>query len=132
MEGDKEVRTHTIPLNPIRQIMKKHCPYHISTEAVLTIRDLLEGVLSETTIKAVRRFENLNKCREEQGLPRLKRLNAWAVKNSNYNKDFINRQKINNRGLQPEEIAIPTGGNMSADNSTKPDSKATDDRREVV
>ena len=35
-------------------------------------------------------------------------------------------------GLQPEEIVIPQGGKMSADNSTKPDNKTTDDMMEVV
>jgi len=125
------MKTHKIPLNTIKELMRRHCPYHISMEAVITLRDLLEDIASKTIIEAVKKFEDLNNHREKQGLSRLKRLNAWAVKNSNFPKRFINSQKNKNRGLQPNEIAIPEGGNVSADISTKPD-RTTNDQGEVV
>jgi len=132
MQGDNGIdNAHAIPLNSIRQVMERHCPYHISNEAVLTLRGLLEDIASKMTIESVRRFENLNKCREGQGLLPLKRLNSWAVRNSNFSKTIINSQKNKNMGLRFEGIAIP-GGNMSADKSTKPDNKTTDDMMEVV
>jgi len=131
MEGGKEMRMHMIPLNSVRKIMGRHCPYHISTEAIVELRDILEGLGLEIAQQAVAEFENLNKYKEKQGLRPLKRLNAWAVKNSDLYINIINGLKNKNKGLQPEEIVIPQGGNMSADNSTKPD-KTTDDRREVV
>ncbi|MEA2053550.1 MAG: hypothetical protein U9O96_00295 [Candidatus Thermoplasmatota archaeon] len=133
MKEDMEMKIHMIPLNSVRGIIELHCPYHISNEATIELRDLLEEVGLEIAREAVKKFENLNKCREEQGLPRLKRLNSWAVKNSNYNKEFINGLKNKNRGLQPEEIVIPQGGDMSAQTITaKARQRTTDDQVEVV
>jgi len=131
MEDEDIENENAIPFNSIRRIMERHCPYHISTEAVVTLRNLVEKIASKMTIDAVKKFEEMNECRKKQGLRRLKRLNAWAVKNSNFNKNIINGLKNKNMGLQSEGIAIP-GGNMSADNSTKPDNKTTDDMMEVV
>jgi len=139
MKDDGIDNTHAIPFHSVKRIMDRHCPHHISTEAVLTLRDLLEEIASKVTIESVRRFENLNKCREGQGLRPLKRLNAWAVravmdsKNSKSNKEFINGLKNKNKGLQPEGIVIPGSDNMSAQtNTANARQKTTDDQREVV
>ena len=110
MEDEKVNTTNIIPLHSIRRIMERHCPYHISMEAVMTLRSLLEEIVSKMTIDAVKKFEEMNECREKQGLRRLKRLNAWAVKNSNYNINIINDQKMRTRSYNPEGIVIPGGG----------------------
>jgi len=134
MEEDNGIdNTHAIPLNSIRRIMERHCPYHISNEAVLTLRGLLEDIASKVTIDAVKKFEEMNECREKQGLRRLKRLNAWAVRNSNFFINFISELKLKNKGFQSEGIVIPGSDNMSAQTiAAKPDNKTTDDMMEVV
>ena len=130
MKDDIE-NTNAIPLHSIRRIMEKHCPYHISMEAVMTLRNLLEEIVSKMTIDAVKKFEEMNECREKQGLSRLKRLNAWAIKNSEYNINIINSQKMRIRGYNPEGVVIPGGENMPAGtNTAKPDT--TNDSKEVV
>ena len=106
MEDEKVNTTNIIPLHSIRRIMERHCPYHISMEAVMTLRSLLEEIVSKMTIDAVKKFEEMNECREKQGLRRLKRLNAWAVKNSNYSKTIINALKNKNKGLQPSGLQL--------------------------
>jgi len=140
MEEDKEVRTH-IPLTPIRRLLELHCPYHISNEATIELRNLLEKIGLGIARDAVAEFENLNKCREKQGLRPLKRLNSWAVRagmdsrNSNLNKEFINGLKNKNKGLQfeDEEVVIPGSDNMSAQTiAAKPDKITYDRRREVI
>ena len=134
MEEDKEMRTH-IPLTPIRRLLELHCPYHISSESTIELRNLLEKIGLEIARDAVAEFEKLNRCREKQGLRRLKRLNAWAVRNSNFFITFINSHNNKNKGLQfeDEEVVIPGSDNMSAQTiAAKPDNKTTDDRRREV
>ena len=124
--------TKSIPLNSIRRIMERHCPYHISMEAIILLRDMIEEIAANITIDVVKNFEEMNEFRKIQGLRKLKRLNAWAVKNSNYNKTIINALKNKNKGLQSQGVVTPGGGKMPACiNTAKPD-KTTNDQREVV
>jgi len=134
MESDNGIdNTHAIPLNSIRRIMERHCPYHISSESTIELRNLLEKIGLEIARDAVAEFEKLNRCREKQGLRRLKRLNAWAVRNSNFFITFINSHNNKNKGFQSEGIVIPGSDNMSAQTiAAKPDNKTTDDMMEVV
>jgi len=134
MESDNGIdNTHAIPLNCVRRIMERHCPYHISSESTIELRNLLEKIGLEIARDAVAEFEKLNRCREKQGLRRLKRLNAWAVRNSNFFITFINSHNNKNKGFQSEGIVIPGSDNMSAQTiAAKPDNKTTDDMMEVV
>ncbi|HEC77080.1 MAG TPA: hypothetical protein ENI33_07485 [Thermoplasmatales archaeon] len=124
--------TKSIPLSSIRRIMERYCPYHISMEAVMALRNLIEEITSKITMDAVEKFEKMNKCREAHGLSKLKRLNAWAVKNSEYNINIINgKQNMMNEGLQSQGVVTLGGGKMPAGiNTAKPDT--TNDQKEVV
>ena len=125
--------TKSIPLNSIRRIMERHCPYHISMEAIILLRDMIEEIAANITIDVVKNFEEMNEFRKIQGLRKLKRLNAWAVKNSNFVITFINSHNNKNKGFQSEGIVIPGSDNMSAQTiAAKPDNKTTDDMMEVV
>lgn len=132
MKDERMNGANAISLHSIRKIVEKHCPYHISVEAIIALRDMVEEIASNIAIDAVRKFEELNENREKQGLRRLKRFSPWAIKNSDYNKTIINILKNKNMGLQSQGVATPGGENMPAGiNTAKPDNKATNDRREV-
>jgi|GEM_PF-2455571 hypothetical protein len=119
-----------IPLNTIRKIIEKYCSYHISTEAVIKLRDVLEEIASKIAKSAVEEFDKLNRNREYQGLRPLKRLNSWCISKA-YIINYLKSNNIKNWGLQSNGVVNPDGENMPAGKSTaKPDT--TNDSREVV
>lgn len=131
MMGEEKVDMHYIPLNSVRKIMKKHCPHHISTEAVIKLRDMLEEIALKIAKSAVEEFDKLNRNRECQGLRPLKRLNSWCIHNA-YIINYLKSNTIKNWGLQSQGVVNPGGENMPAGiNTAKPD-KSTDDQKEVV
>ena len=118
------------PKNPIKEILSQECnPYQISVEAVIQTKSFLEELTGIVAKLAKRRMDTYNISGKAQGLGEIKRLSSWITEEIIHN--ILKQIKDYNMGLQPEEIVIPQGGKMSADNSTKPD-KTTDDRREVV
>ena len=118
------------PKNPIKEILSQECnPYQISVEAVIQTKSFLEELTGIVAKLAKRRMDTYNISRKAQGLGEIKRLSSWITEEIIHN--ILKQIKDYNMGLQPEEIVIP-GGKMSADKSTKPDNKTTDDRREVV
>jgi len=120
----------SFPKNPIKEILSQECnPYQISMDSVIVTKDFLEELTIRVAKLAKKRMDEYNTSRKAQGLEEIKRLPAWIVEEVIHN--ILKQIKDYNMGLQPEEIVIPQGGKMSADNSTKPD-KTTDDRREVV
>jgi len=130
MKDGKEGKMHVIPLMPIRRIIELYCPYHISTEAVIALRDVLEGIGATIAKNAVKEFKKLNECREKQGLKPLKRLNAWSVENSLFSNNYLYRRKNKNWDCAPIRDIIPGGEKVSADIPAKPDRST--DRREVA
>lgn len=123
-------RKNKLPLQPIRNIMKENCPYHIREDAIIELENILVDIIIRISIEAVKKFDNLNKLREKQGLRRLKRLNEWAVFLTI--KNIIKSRKNIDMGLQPEEIVNPGGKNMSANKNTAEPDKTTNDQREMV
>jgi len=120
----------SFPKNPIKEILSQECnPYQISMDSVIVTKDFLEELTIRVAKLAKKRMDEYNTSRKAQGLEEIERLPAWIVEEATHN--ILKQIKDYTMGLQPDEIAIPQGGNMSADKSTKPD-KTTDDRREVV
>ena len=121
----------SFPKNPIKKILGQECnPYQISMDSVIVTNDFLEELTIRVAKLAKKRMDAYNASRKVQGLEEIKRLPAWIVEEATHN--ILKQIKDYDMGLQPDEIAIPQGGNMSADKSTKPDNETTDDRREVV
>ena len=99
-----------IPLKPLRKILGKDCPFHISKDAIIVTRDLIEYILYQLRIFAIKEFEDLNSNREQQGLQKLKRLNQWAIKRAS--QKIINGSTIPSMGSQPTMIRSPDGEKM--------------------
>ena len=111
MKDEELNTTNVISLHSIRRIMEKYCSYHISMEAIILLRDMIEENATNITVDVVKNFEEMNECRKIQGLRKLKRLNAWAVKNSNYSKTIINVLKNKNERLQSSGLQLLAVGN---------------------
>jgi len=119
------------PKNPIKEILSQECnPYQISVEAVIQTKSFLEELTGIVASLAKEKMDTYNTSRKVQGLGEIKRLPSWITEEIIHN--LLKQIKDYNMGLQPEEIVIPQGGNMSADKSTKPDKTTDDRRREVV
>jgi len=114
-----------IPLKPLRKILGQNCPFHISEDATLVTRDLIEYILHQVRISAIKEFEDLNSNREHQGLKPLKRLNGRTVRRACNN--ILKPNIDNDMGLQYNSI-VSLGGNTMYTNidATKSAKKDTD------
>jgi len=113
-----------IPLKPLRNILGQDCPFHISEDAILATRDLVEYILHQIRIFAIKEFEDLNNNRQQQGLKPLKRLNGRVARRAC--KNILKLQTVNDMGLQSNCI-VSLGGNtmypnIKATKSAKKDS----------
>ena len=99
-----------LPLTPIRNLLVQNCPFHLSDDAIISLRDILEDIIHMTCYGSIQEFEELNSNRERQGLPRLKRLNSWAIKRAA--KKIINDSTILSMGSQPAMIGSLDGEKM--------------------
>ena len=120
-----------LPLKPIKEILRQECNSHqISIEAVIESRNFLEKLMHELSKKAMEEFTRLNDRRKKLGLPKLKRLNSWAVRKAS---EKVLKQFGNNEmGSQskPPEIGSPGGNMEKVKEATKPE--VTDDQKEVI
>jgi len=108
-----------LPLKPIRAILEENCPYHISEEAVIELKKIIEYAIEDISKEAVKLFEKRNKARYDKGLRPLKRLDVWSIHNSSIN--FLKTKSIIYKGLRTGRIVTP-GGTMNKDpNTTKPE-----------
>lgn len=72
-----------LPLKPMKEALRQECNgHHISQEAAWALKEIMEDLMKRISFQAAREFEQLNRQRMRQGLPPLKRLNAWAVRNA--------------------------------------------------
>jgi len=127
----KKGQKRWFPKNPIKEILSQECsPYQISVEAVIQIKNFLEELTGIVASLAKEKMETYNTSRKVQGVGGIKRLPIWITEEITHN--LLKQIKDYNMGLQPEEIAIPQGGKMSADNSANARQKTTDDMMEVV
>lgn len=99
-----------LPLKPLRMLLGQDCSFHISEDAVLFTRDVLEYILLQLRILAIKEFEKLNNNRQQQGLQKLRRLNQWAIKRAA--QKIINGSTISSMGSQPTMIRSPDGEKM--------------------
>lgn len=65
--------------------MKKISKRHVSREAVLEMRDMLEKIAVVLCKKSVEEFEQQNENRHRLGLPPHKRLTGYAVRSATKN-----------------------------------------------
>ena len=119
-----------LPLNPIRLILGQNSPFHISEEAIIATRDLLEYILKQVRVCSIKEFEKLNNDRKKQGLKPLKRLNEWAVKKACDN--ILKPETVNDMGLQSNSI-VSLGGNTMYQNinATKSAKKDNDEHADT-
>lgn len=100
-----------LPLRPIKTILGQNCPFHISEEATIIMRNFLECILNQVRNYSIKNFEELNSNRERQGLRTLKRLNGCTMKKACDN--ILKANSVNNMGLQSQEIASLGDKNMA-------------------
>lgn len=79
------------------------------------MRDILLEFADIVAQESVKEFDELNKCREMQGLSNLKRLNGASTKRAI--RKILNPISDNDLGSQGESVENPSGENMSKDNS---------------
>jgi len=115
-----------IPLNPIRKIIiAEDSSCHISMEAVMVLRDVIEELARDIVNGALQEFQKRNSNRARQGLHPLKRIDAWAIKEANAK--VLKQQKDNHTGSQPAMIGGPGGKKMST--QTKATKSAKEETR---
>ena len=120
-----------LPLQPIRAILAQNSPFHISDEAITTLRDTLEDIIRQVGHESLREFESLNRNRERHGLRALKRLNSWSIERAV--QKIINEETISymdSESIRTTEIRGP--GDTIDENMCIIRPNATDDSREVV
>ena len=109
-----------IPLGPIRKILKQDCPYHVSNEAVIMLRDKIEEIARAIKEESIKEFERYNDHRRAQGLPPKKRLNRWAIMKGHSN--ALKQKSDNGVGLQSNGAASP-GDEMPTDKAVTKSAK---------
>jgi len=112
-----------IPLKPLREILKQDCPYDVSNEAVILLRDQLEGIARAIKQESIKEFERYNDHRCTQGLPFKKRLNRWAIMKGHSN--ALKQESNTEMGSQYEEVGSLGDEIMSVDKSPSPQGKST-------
>lgn len=117
-----------IPLKPIKEILKQDCPYHVSSEAVILLRDQLWEIAQAIKEESIKEFEEYNNHRHAQGLPPKKRLNRWAVKKAS--EKVLKHPGFNDMGLQSSG-AVSLGGKMLASKESTKSAKEDDSRMEA-
>ena len=106
-----------IPLKPIREILKQDCPYHVSNEAVILLRDKLEEIARAIKQESIKEFERYNNHRRTQGLSPKKRLNRWAIMKGHHN--ALKQESNTEMGLQSNGVVSPGGGKMDEKNTAE-------------
>jgi len=120
-----------LPCKPLRRILEKECSYHISSGALGELENILKKLARSICREAVTEFDILNENRRSQGLPCLKRLNAWSIKRAGGK--VLKHHKDNDMGLQSTEIISPGGKTMSTrTEATKPVKTTTDYKNKEV
>lgn len=114
-----------IPLKPLRKILGQNCPFPISNDAVVLLRDSLEDVISYVGSVSLKEFEDLNHYRKRQGLRPLKGLNGWSIRKAC--DKILKRDADSDWGLQSTGIVGPGGDTMYTHiQATKSAKKDTD------
>ena len=68
-----------LPLKPLNTFIKHHYPGDISLETTITLRDILLEFTTLLIQQTVQEFTAMNKRRQIQGLPALKRLDKASL-----------------------------------------------------
>ena len=71
---------NSLPLKPIKRILKNYYDGDITLESVIFTRDVLMIVTKYLATEASKEFIERNKIRQIQGLPQLKRLDIIYIK----------------------------------------------------
>lgn len=62
-----------IPINLVKRILKERSKGNVSLESVIYVRDLIQDILDKLADASIIEFEELNRYRQIQKLPKLKR-----------------------------------------------------------
>ncbi|MGC9308966.1 MAG: hypothetical protein ACP5FL_09370 [Thermoplasmatota archaeon] len=122
-------------LHTVRRILETYCPYQVSTEAVIQLRDCLEEISSTLAHGSVREFERLNTLRERQELKRLKRLNKGAIADYRFRLEYkYPETNENDRGSRAAHTGFgnPGSDTMSVNSTATPGTSTHDHGREVA
>lgn len=120
-----------LPLAPIRNLLAQECSFHISDEAITLLRDVLENIIYQIGYESISEFERLNRNREQQGLRRLSRLNAWSIEKAA--QKIINEENISYVGSEFTRTTRIRGPDDTMNkNACIIGPNATNDPREVV
>lgn len=80
-KSNEEKNMARYALKPIKTILKKHHDGEVSDDTVIYARDVLLVVTEFLAEESVKDFNEMNRRRQEQGLPILKRLDMFTLKN---------------------------------------------------
>jgi hypothetical protein len=90
-----------------RYLLKNSGPHHVSLDAAIFLKDILDHLGHSIACEAIQAFEQLNDHRQLQGFPRLKRLNQYAVLRAIEN--LFSDTSVIEMGLQSQQDASPGG-----------------------
>lgn len=97
-----------LPKKPIKKALQQASGFpQISMDAVIEARKILERLLHQMGLHASQELDKLNENREQQGLRKMQRLNAWAIKNAA--EKLFSAESHNRMGLQSNEDTSPGG-----------------------
>lgn len=92
-----------LPRSPIKRTLRTETECNqISAEAVVVAKYTLEEIAQILAQRAGDEFERLNERRDILGIPRFKRLNAWAVRQAG--KSIINELNNTEPGSRDEGV----------------------------
>ena len=80
--GDNIKTMASLPLKPIKKIIKKYHHGDISQETTIAFRDAIIEFIDILAKQTVQEFNAINESRNVQGLPSLKRLDKISFKNA--------------------------------------------------
>lgn len=102
-----------LPRKPLKRMLKHDCPYQVSDDAVIALRNILETLAEDISHTAVEAFEDLNEKRTQLGIRQLQRLNEWAIVRAVEN--IFSSDSYYDMGLQSSRIVSPGGTHMSTE-----------------
>ena len=112
-----------------RNLLKNSGSHHVTIEAAVFLKHLLDHLGQLIACEANQVFEQLNNRRERQGLPRLKRINTSAVAQA-YN-NIKKQLPDNTMGFHSFRIESPGDKNMSVNEKIAKTRKEEDGAAEV-
>lgn len=99
--------TSFLPRKPFKRLLSERCDCQISSDAVIQLRHFIETLATEISAQTKAEFDKCNERRVAQGLPKLRRINEYAVEKAI--ERFLAGKNDDDSGLQSERVGSRGG-----------------------